>query len=162
VSFPFQLSYQERGLNEPIKGSTFVLSGGEKTYLSFCNSLVYLFLMLYMVINKKELIHSSRDPINCLLDMATTGEVILVPFTTLSSCAVDCSALYDANGACVLSVKPIACTPVYMSCFCYASEVELFSTGRWACATVCVLAAPQLTWPLSRHGFEAPALRTTR
>ncbi|KAI0016496.1 hypothetical protein F4780DRAFT_678839 [Xylariomycetidae sp. FL0641] len=71
--------------------------------------------------------------------MATTPTTTIVPFTALPSCAIQCGALYDANGACVPPVATATDEASWDSCFCAYNKLQPFSTGT---AGVCDGACP--------------------
>ncbi|KAI1423638.1 hypothetical protein F5Y12DRAFT_716121 [Xylaria sp. FL1777] len=62
----------------------------------------------------------------------------IVPFGALPSCAVDCGALYDANGACVPPVNTATDENSWDTCFCaYGSLQPLKSGANDVCNGAC-------------------------
>jgi hypothetical protein len=56
----------------------------------------------------------------------------------LPACAVNCGALYDANGACVPPAAPVGEALAYTACFCSQGVVAPFSTAATGvCDSVC-------------------------
>ncbi|GAP86112.1 putative integral membrane protein [Rosellinia necatrix] len=53
----------------------------------------------------------------------------IVPFASLPSCAADCGALYDANGACVPPVNPSTDESSWNSCFCAFGTLQPLKSG---------------------------------
>lgn len=68
----------------------------------------------------------------------TTPSTTIVPFASLPSCAVDCGALYDANGACVPPVNPSTDQSSWTSCFCAFGSLQPLNSGpNDVCNGVC-------------------------
>ncbi|KAF7563281.1 hypothetical protein G7046_g845 [Stylonectria norvegica] len=73
-----------------------------------------------------------------------TPATTLPPFADvaqLPACAVNCGALYDANGGCVPPAVAVAASSVYTDCFCANSNVAAFATGSTGvCDQACTTA----------------------
>ncbi|RWA14277.1 hypothetical protein EKO27_g783 [Xylaria grammica] len=59
----------------------------------------------------------------------STPSTTIVPFASLPSCAVNCGALYDANGACVPPVNPSTDENSWDTCFCAYDTLQPLKTG---------------------------------
>ncbi|KAF2970187.1 hypothetical protein GQX73_g3356 [Xylaria multiplex] len=59
----------------------------------------------------------------------STPSTTIVPFASLPSCAVDCGALYDANGACVPPVNTATDETAWDTCFCAYDTLQPLKSG---------------------------------
>ncbi|KAI0505575.1 hypothetical protein F5B22DRAFT_520643 [Xylaria bambusicola] len=59
----------------------------------------------------------------------STPSTTIVPFASLPSCAVNCGALYDANGACVPPVNTATDESSWDSCFCAYDTLQPLKSG---------------------------------